>query len=170
MICTKCGLRQATTEVVHEYNGHAEKMYLCSICADEYRHNVGFGDFGMIDKLFNGSPMGLLTGLSGFYNAHEAKTLVCPDCRTTSDEFLKTGFVGCPRCYEVFEPLIKKTVRKLQQSDRHVGKRPYGEEAGRGVSVDQLKAELQDAIDNGNYARASALSNMLEKLGGSEGN
>ncbi|MDE7464216.1 MAG: hypothetical protein K2M48_04210 [Clostridiales bacterium] len=165
MICTKCGLRQATTEVLQRYNDKVEKMYLCNECAKEYRPNVGFDDFGMLDKLINGSPMGLLTGLSEFFNnTHESKTVRCPDCRTTGEEFLKTGFVGCPRCYEVFEPLIRQTVKKLQQSERHIGKRPNGTEADDSVGVAQLKADLQEAIDCGDYARARVLSSKLEKI------
>ena len=84
---------------------------------------------------------------------------------------MKTGFVGCPRCYEVFEPLIVQTVKKLQQSDRHVGKTPLGvldtasEEA-------RLKSELQAAIDNGDYSKIGELGERLKKLVGNkrEGN
>lgn len=163
MICTKCGLRQATTEVLQRHNDHVQKMYLCNECAKDYRPDVGFDDFGMLDKLINGSPMGLLTGFSEFFNARENQRIMCPECRTTSDEFLKTGYVGCPRCYEAFEPLIRQTVKKLQQSDRHVGKRPYGADGG-DVDVTRLRAELQDAIDSGDYSRVKVLSDKLEKL------
>ena len=92
---------------------------------------------------------------------------MCPDCKTTSEEFLKTGFVGCPKCYKVFEPLVVQTVKKLQQSDRHVGKSPYGkidtiDEAG-------LKAELQAAVDSGDYVKIVELSERLKKFVGNKG-
>ncbi|MDE6966481.1 MAG: hypothetical protein K2O94_05845, partial [Clostridiales bacterium] len=117
------------------------------------------------------SPMGLLSNLNNMFAEPSTRALICPTCKTTSEEFMKTGFVGCPRCYEVFEPLIVQTVKKLQQSDRHVGKTPLGvldtasEEA-------RLKSELQAAIDNGDYSKIGELGERLKKLVGNkqEGN
>ncbi|MCH5162561.1 MAG: hypothetical protein J1G38_03630 [Clostridiales bacterium] len=167
MICVKCGQRQATTEIIQRYKNHVEKLYLCSECARDYRPEV-FDDFEMLDKLINGSPMGLLSGFSDFFNTNKAIRLVCPDCKTSSDEFLKSGYVGCPKCYEIFEPLIRQTVKKLQQADRHVGKRPYGVSGGSG-DVALLRAEIQEALDSGNYSRVNELSKVLEKLEGNGG-
>ncbi len=167
MKCTNCGLRDATTEVVVRHGNHVEKKYLCGDCAKNYRPDVGMDSFDVLNKLINGSPMGLLSNLSNLFDTPTARTLVCPDCKTTSEEFLKTGFVGCPRCYEVFEPLIEQTVKRLQQSDRHIGKIPVGavdvatEEA-------RLKGELQAAVDNGDYVRIGELSAMLKKLVGNK--
>lgn len=127
--------------------------------------DVGFDDFDVIDKLINGSPMGLLSNLNSLFDSPVTKAMICPTCKTTSEEFLKTGFVGCPRCYDVFEPLIVQTVKKLQQSDRHVGKKPTGavdfsqEEA-------RLKAELHAAVDKGDYVRIGEISNKLNALMG----
>lgn len=163
MKCTKCGLREATTEVLQRHNDHVEKMYLCDECASDYRPNIGFDDFGMLEKLMNGSPMGLLSGFDHMFSP-AAKLPRCPDCKTTGEEFLKTGFVGCPHCYEVFLPLIVQTVKKLQQSDRHVGKTPIGATAVQSNEKARLKEELQDAIDRGDYERAGAISAILGKL------
>ncbi len=164
MKCSKCGLREATTEVMQRCNNHIEKMYLCNECAKDYRPDAMRDSFDdILGKLINGSPMGLVTGFKGFFDEPETRVLICPDCRTTSDEFLETGFVGCPRCYEVFAPLVARTVKKLQQSDIHIGKTPYGvidfdtEEA-------KLKGELRSAIDVGDYVKAGELSHRLEQL------
>ncbi len=114
--------------------------------------------FDMLNKLINGSPMGLLSNLNNMFAEPSTRALICPTCKTTSEEFMKTGFVGCPRCYEVFEPLIVQTVKKLQQSDRHVGKTPFG--------------VLDTAIDNGDYSKIGELGERLKKLVGNkrEGN
>ncbi len=161
MKCTNCGLREATTEVLVRRNDHVEKMFLCSECAKSYRPDMGFDSFDMLNKLINGSPMGLLNSFNNLFDNHTARTLVCPDCKTTSEEFMKTGFVGCPKCYKVFEPLVVQTVKKLQQSDRHVGKTPYG-----AVEADEaeLKAELQTAVECGDYNKILELSERLKKL------
>ena len=170
MKCTNCGLHDATTEVMVRRNGHVEKMFLCSECAKNFRPDMGFDSFDMLNKLINGSPMGLLSGLGNLFDSPTSRTLICPDCKTTSEEFLKSGFVGCPKCYKVFEPLVVQTVKKLQQSDRHVGKTPYGtfdetDEA-------RLKIELQAAVDSGDYGKIMELSEKLKKIVGNkrEGN
>lgn len=166
MKCTNCGLRDATTEVLVRRNDHVEKMFLCSECANNYRPDVGLDSFDMLNKLINGSPMGLLNSFNNLFDNHTARTLVCPDCKTTSEEFLKTGFVGCPKCYKVFEPLVVQTVKKLQQSDRHIGKSPYGN----GDTIDEagLKAELQAAVDSGDYVKIVELSERLKKFVGNK--
>ncbi len=167
MKCTKCGLNEATTEVLQRHNDHIEKMYLCDECAKDFRPDMNFDDFDMLNKIINGSPMGLLSNLNSFFDTPTARAMICPDCKTTSEEFLKTGYVGCPRCYEVFEPLIVQTVKKLQQSDRHIGKCPTGKIGGaNGDERSRLKAELQNAIDVGDYKRASIISGKLGKLDG----
>lgn len=161
MKCSKCGQREATTEVLHTVNNHTEKLFLCDECAAALRPDIGFGKLGIIDKLLGGSAMGLVNNFGGLFDAPDERILVCPDCKTTSEEFLKTGFVGCPRCYDVFEPIVRRTVKKLQQSDIHVGKTPYGSSDGEEA---ELKAQLKYAVENGDYSAAGQLSKRLEQL------
>lgn len=168
MKCTKCGLREATTEVLQRHNNHIEKMYLCNECAKDYRPDMNVEDFDVLNKLINGSPMGLLSNLNSLFGTPSVRTLICPDCKTTSEEFIKTGFVGCPRCYEVFEPLVTQTVKKLQQSDRHVGKMPIGVEDTAAEEA-RLKSELMAAVDKGDYVKIGELSERLNNLVGNNG-
>lgn len=162
MKCTNCGLHEATTEVMVRRNGHVEKMFLCAECAKNFRPDMGFDSFDMLDKLINGSPMGLLGSFGNLFDTPTSRTLICPDCKTTSEEFIKSGFVGCSKCYKVFEPLIVQSVKKLQQSDRHIGKTPHGyfDEA----DENGLKAELKAAVDSGDYAKIVELSEKLKKI------
>lgn len=165
MKCTKCGVREAVGSAIMLHNDKTEKMYLCSECAKKYSPNIGWGGFGMLNKLINDSHMGLLSDFGGMFEVPVAHmhTLVCPDCKTTSEDFEKTGFVGCPRCYKVFEPLIVKAVKKLQRADRHVGKIPLGtiDVSAREVA---LKAELCAAVERDDYGRISELGEILKKL------
>ncbi len=164
MICTKCGQREATTMVYTDTNGHSERMYLCEECKKAFLQSND-STFDMLDALMSRPPMGLVNGLNGFFGVPTAKRLpVCPDCKTTGEEFLNTGFVGCPTCYKVFEPLVEQTVKKLQQSDRHVGKRPAYMQNRNEEDVARLKAELNTAILNNDYVRVGEISGMLAKL------
>ncbi|MBD5131675.1 MAG: hypothetical protein HDT28_03665 [Clostridiales bacterium] len=167
MKCTKCGLREATTDVYVRHNDNVEKMCLCSECAKSYTPNMGFDNFDMLSKLINGSPMGLLSNLNGLFQAPKTRALICPNCKTTSEDFIKTGFVGCPHCYDVFEPIITQSVKRLQQADRHVGKVPQGE-IDTATEEARLKSELQAAIDSGDYAKIGELGERLKTLVGNK--
>lgn len=39
---------------------------------------------------------------------------VCPDCKTTREEFFKTGLVGCEYCYTFFREDVERIVEKIQ--------------------------------------------------------
>ncbi|MCH5160576.1 MAG: hypothetical protein J1G04_00945 [Clostridiales bacterium] len=162
MKCDMCGVREANIEVMQRHNNNINKLHLCSECAKSFKPDLGvFDDFPFFGKM--AGPMGLVTGMNGLFDMPTPRTLICPDCKTTSEEFLKTGFVGCPRCYEAFEPLVLQTVRKLQQSDRHVGKSPNGASANDG-EIARLESELQRAFDNKNYALTEEISKRLAQL------
>ncbi|MCH5351713.1 MAG: hypothetical protein J1F39_07085 [Clostridiales bacterium] len=160
MRCTRCGIREATVEVRQTVNNHTENLYLCSQCAAELRSDMEYNKNALLGQMF-GVQMGI-PGFGGLFEADE-RVAVCPGCKTTSEEFLRSGFVGCPRCYEVFEPLVSRTVKKLQHSDMHVGKVPYGSV---GVSDDEsaLRAEVDAALDRQDYALAAKLTERLNQI------
>lgn len=168
MKCNKCGQREATREIHTNYFGREQHLFLCDECAKEYFPKMGSG-FNLFGGLTGMSPMSVLSGINGLFDMPAERQAVCPQCRTTADEFIKTGFVGCPHCYEVFEPLVAQTVKKLQQSDRHVGKTPYDTGNIRSREA-ELRAELQAAVDKSDYDRIGKISEELKKLlGGREG-
>lgn len=163
MLCTKCGHREATTMVYINKNGHSERMYLCDECKSAVLE-PNRSQFDIFDELMSRPPMGLVNGIDDLFGAPTKRLPVCPDCKTTGEEFLNTGFVGCPTCYSVFEPLVVQTVKKLQQSDRHIGKCPAYMRARNNEDVARLKAELSIAIQNQDYVRAGEISGMLAKI------
>lgn len=163
MKCSNCGRDGVVAEMVVRNGNNIEKIYLCNECQKKYGPNLEMtGINNMIDKLFGGSALGLLSNLNSFVEV-PTRVVVCPECKTTSDDFLKTGFVGCPRCYRVFEPLIVQTVKKIQQSDRHVGKTPLGAVDAESEQA-RLKAEIVAAMNAGDFPRMNELTAQLERL------
>lgn len=125
MLCEHCRKREATVKYVEVVNGVRTEHNFCTQCA-------GHVDMGHYSALFEGEfPLGrLLSGLLGMQD-QEPETgkisgVVCPTCKTTYEEFVKDSRFGCPDCYSVFDPLIGENIRRLQGSERHVGKRPKG--------------------------------------------
>ena len=48
---------------------------------------------------------------------------VCPYCKTTKEEFVNDGLLGCERCYQAFAQVILPWLNKNQSASRHTGKR-----------------------------------------------
>ena len=162
MKCSACGQREAKVEALCNINNRTEKLYLCEVCAAELRSDIKSLNQIMLEQMFAASPMDMIANLGGFFDTQSERVVVCPDCKTRSDDFLKSGYVGCPRCYDVFEPLVRRTVKKLQQSHIHVGKTPYGD----GLSDDEaaLRVQLDSALDRKDYTLASKITERLQQM------
>lgn len=164
MKCTKCGLREATTEVVRCINNHVEKMYLCNECAKDFTPKP-YEEFDSLNQLIK--TMGFVPGVMQNAFIDNSRPLVCPNCKTTADEFMKNGYVGCTRCYKEFEPLIVQTVKKIQQSDRHVGKCPQNSNMNNSSNENErawLEEQLKNAESNHDYALADKIFKRLKKF------
>lgn len=97
MLCCSCKKNQATN--IHEKitDGRKQTEYYCADC---YR------------RLFITAPLSA------------SKNAVCPRCKTTAEEFFKSGLVGCEDCYSYLASSVEPVVLRMQGGDRHVGKRP----------------------------------------------
>ncbi len=191
MLCEHCKTREATVKYVEVINGVKTEHNLCSHCARSV-------DIGQYSALFEGEfPLGrLLAGLLGMQNAESGTarydSVACPNCHTTYKEFVQNSRFGCPDCYSVFDPLIGENIKKLQGSERHVGKRPknlqgQADEVGKGHGtagfgseaeneaegfqkldakerVLILQARLKEALRREDYEQAAALRDEMRGL------
>lgn len=154
MKCERCGKRDATTRVYQNDNGKETMLFLCDECAG----NTINPSMDLFQKLLGGS-YGMFSNLTGLIDT--PKSLRCPKCGTSSEQFLRTGFVGCPHCYEAFEPLILQAVKQFQQSDTHIGKSPLLQEQS---EEERLAAEAHKAFINKDYDLMTQLSYKLQQL------
>lgn len=97
MLCCSCKKNQATN--IHEKttDGRKQTEYYCADC---YR------------RLFISAP------------SSAPKNAVCPRCKTTAEEFFRSGLVGCADCYTYLAAAVDPVVFRMQGGDRHVGKHP----------------------------------------------
>lgn len=155
MKCEKCGKHEATTRVYQNDNGKESMMFLCDECAG----NSMNPSIDLFQKLLGGSAGGLFSDLSGLIDT--PRIVRCPECNTTSEQFLRSGFVGCPHYYTVFEPLVIQAVKQFQQSDRHIGKMPAVEER---TEEEILSERLQSAFADHDYTTVEQISRKLQQL------
>ncbi|MBE5756706.1 MAG: hypothetical protein E7342_02785 [Clostridiales bacterium] len=90
---------------------------------------------------------------------------VCPKCNTTLYEFVETGMLGCPFCYQVFANEVNEMILKVQGKNLHVGK-----EIKRGVDeellaeYDRLLKEKEKAGLESRFSEMVLINSELEIL------
>lgn len=179
MLCQNCGNNEANVRYTQIVNGVKKEMNLCSECAEKMGINSNFNM-----KM----PLSFSDFLGDFFNEYEdtfalpsfvkEKTKAkCENCGLTYDDFLKTGLLGCPKCYEVFEDRLNPAIRNIQGNTKHVGRVP-----GRNVNnnidnikkeepakvektqKEKLEEELKQAIKEERYEDAAKLRDQIKTL------
>lgn len=182
MLCQNCGKREATVRYTQIINGAKSEIKLCQSCAKK----LGVESFN-----FN-MPMNFADFLSEFFNGYENEMLPsfvressrCNTCDTHYDEFVQTGLLGCPECYESFSDRLDPLLKKLQGSVKHKGrgtnatktkrensvtkdkpkiKKEEKEENEKENIIGKLNKELKDAIKDERYEDAARIRDEIKK-------
>ncbi|WP_124067551.1 UvrB/UvrC motif-containing protein [Clostridium sp. E02] len=183
MLCERCKSREANIQYTEVVNGVKKEHHFCAQCAKEM-------DFGVYAAIFDGEfPLGkLLSGLLGIEDTDQEPDklhqITCPSCGTGYDEFVKDSRFGCSDCYSVFGPLMEDSIKQLQGSLIHTGKKPVyqGQEdtkrrnaltSGTGElnpedlqekEIFQLDAKLKDALRFEDYETAAVCRDRIREL------
>ena len=139
MLCERCKIREATIQYIEVVNGVKQEHSLCAQCAKET-------GIGQVSALFEGEfPLAkILSTLLGEETVEEDKNyaqIVCPACGTSYQEFVENSRFGCADCYEVFDLLMRDSIKHLQGNESHKGKRP---KFGLKMIPESLAGELSD--------------------------
>lgn len=174
MLCDKCNKNEAKLYYTEIINGEKKEQHLCEECALEYTSfSMGSGMFNQ--EMTLGS---LLSSILGNYNSsgslHGAepieKETSCKHCGMTYSEFLKEGRFGCAECYDSFQKTLETSLRNIQGSDTHKGKRPKGFETKTEKfvkelpEIDKLSIKLQDAIEKEEFEEAAKIRDRIRQL------
>ncbi len=92
----------------------------------------------------------------------------CPSCGEREDEFLKSGRLGCERCYDVFYDIIAPRTG-LDRGVRHVGGHPGERAEARGEKYRSLKRELVAAAEREDFSAMARIRSELTRLREEEG-
>lgn len=164
MLCQHCQKNEATTHVKTMINGDYAEYRLCPECARELGYDSMFPDFT--------ADFGGLLGsfLSAALPARSGATH-CKLCGSTMNDIKKTGKVGCADCYDAFFSELMPTIRSIHGNTEHIGKRPVieyetveDEPKESGESLDDLKAQLKQAIEDENFERAAELRDKIKGM------
>jgi len=94
--------------------------------------------------------------------------LKCPACGLAFQTYKRTLMLGCEQCYEAFGDALLTDLRKIHGSVHHAGRvtEPPKRTPPPQKNLDQLRAELQQAIEAEDFERASRLRDQIRAMQG----
>ncbi len=159
--CQRCGAH-ATFHVFEIVDGNKAEKNFCEKCAAQ--EGLGIVQAGSISDMLEKFILEPAVKLKG-----GQENLKCDVCGITFDEVRRSGRLGCPVDYDVFEKLLEPMLERAQAgATHHTGKAP------RRAKVDQkkqnallrLRAELKGAVATEDYERAAAIRDNIKELEG----
>ena len=161
MLCECCEQHEATIHLTQIINGQSRELHLCEDCAEESGMNVQ-SVMSIPEILF-----GMGTGEAAEADDGKSGGKSCPHCHMRGRDFKKNARLGCPRCYETFEPELAPMLAAMHKGSRHTGKIPESRRKGleRSGRLDLLKKQLADAIREEKYEEAALLRDQLREAG-----
>ena len=112
----------------------------------------------------------------------QEKSLRCPFCGWGTEQLKKTGYLGCPECYQVFSEILnEKRSRKNRKNSPHTGKHPgnLAPELRKEIEEEQkkrlllrekeellarMKSDIQSAVVHEDYEKAALLRDQIWEL------
>ena len=174
MKCENCGKNEANVKYTQIINGDKKQMFLCEECSEKL--GIGNMNFNMpID--FSSFFGGMLEDSDFMPLFPEVKELKCDNCNMTFDEFINTGKLGCPACYEAFSEKIDPMLKRIHGSNRYIGKKlnkankeeiiHQSEDNKKDNSKskkEELEEDLKQAISEERYEDAAKIRDQIKGL------
>ena len=163
MQCNECE-KPATFHITELMSDEPQEIHLCEEHARDYLRpseseqagvpTVGFPDV-FPDQLKVGQTAEELARLD---------QQSCPVCGITFYEFRNKGRLGCPHDYECFEAELEPLIMNIHGDIEHKGRRPTRKIGGNPTDLIRMRREMQLAIDQEEYERASELRDEIRRL------
>ena len=166
MYCDECKQQLASVHLTQMYQGKKVETHMCESCA------VKKGAMMLnLDNHFS-IPHILGSFLSNTFDIQEIQPLnssipnACPNCGMTIAHIRQKGKIGCSDCYSFFEQELESTLRRINGSNKHVGKTPS--RSGKTIQLknklSELKTELQQAVASEQYEKAVHIRDSIKAL------
>ena len=158
----KCHLceSEATVHLTEIINGQMVELHLCE------EHAVAKGanftqPFSATDFFSSLSEL-----LSPPESLQKNAETVCPSCQMNYGDFVKSGRLGCEKCYETFKKILIPLIKRVQRSTLHLGKRPLPGDAKGHVraALHKLQRRLAQAVENENFEEAARLRDEIKQV------
>ena len=152
MLCQNCRKREATIHHTETVGGKQCSQHLCEQCAHE---------------LFAGFENEVANAIfSGLFGEPEYRERVCPACGMAFSEYERSGLLGCPSCYDVFNEELLPRIARIQGKTVHVGKGGgvYTSEHDLRLKLSSLQQAMESALSRGDYSEAGRINEQMNAL------
>ena len=166
-LCEECHKAAAAVFLKLAVNNKVTEIHLCPACAAKKGMGLGLetGAFNISDIVGN---------MSGYFKDFlppERRTLRCQACGLKYYEFKERGRLGCPECYESFEPQLTELLARIHGAAQHAG-REYSGGARLKLSraevsrrMEELRAALKAAVAKEDFEGAARIRDAMKELG-----
>ncbi|MEE9132540.1 MAG: UvrB/UvrC motif-containing protein [Gemmatimonadota bacterium] len=162
MLCDNCGKNEAEVHLTQIVENEMTTLHLCPACAAD--KGLGAGSSAKNPPL---SDFLAQMGQAAISDEEAAVAGPCSYCHTTVDDFRRTGRLGCPHCYSVYETQLRAILRRIHGSTYHLGKvyvPPASTGADRSARLGGLRRKLQRAVEAEDFERAALIRDEIREL------
>lgn len=161
-MCEMCGLNPATVTVIEIVDGKKIVHHLCKSCAEKIAMAIP-------EKKKNPEKItAKSTKLSSVREklGPEKKSLVCPNCGLTFEEFKKVLRFGCEVCYEAFSEALVPLLEEIHRSAQYRGRKPIHNKARMNIlkQKNELEEKLKEAVELEDFEEAAKIRDELKEL------
>lgn len=162
MLCQYCGKNPAAIHVKSIEDGELTEFSLCAECAEKLGYGnlltgVGLHFEGTLRELFSESD-------------DEFDTIRCTCCGASFNDIVRSGKVGCSRCYETFGDRLFPLLQQIHGNAVHRGKTTEDSlpEIRPNNQLSLMHRKLKEAIASEDFESAAALRDSIRALEGGE--
>lgn len=143
--CQNCKVNKSEIRCVLVIDGKPTEKYLCKECA----RKAGIEEQQKMNR----------KRTRDFVVSGKKKDPVCKECKTSFSQFLKTGLLGCPKCYDSFGTSLRDILKGIHSVSYHRGRGPGDEKT---MDIAQLKWKLSEAVQEEDFELAARLRDEIK--------
>lgn len=153
MLCQSCKKNMASVNFTQSVNGVSCAVHLCADCANRL--------FGEFENNFAGAYS------SGLFEELFREEKVCSSCGLRFSDYQKSGLLGCPSCYDVFNEELMPYIARIQGKTEHVGKKGgvNTDEHDKRLKLQFLQVAMEEALGRGDYVAANKINQQMKLIG-----
>lgn len=170
MTCDLCSKSEATVHLTEVIDSQTRELHLCEECARE-KGAEAVEQFGAAaNEQLTGGLAELLAGLSDLGTklpgGAAVRSITCPQCGLTYEDFRKSGRLGCGDCYEAFRKVLAPLLKRIHGSAAHSGRTPPEPEPAKPApaakpDLPKLKEQLKEAVAAESFEEAAKLRDKI---------
>ncbi|WP_295158857.1 excinuclease ABC subunit B [uncultured Brachyspira sp.] len=165
MKCSICGKEKAVLHIQEIIGNERRQINICKDC--EISSNVIEKclelEFNNIDTIF---PNYKSLPSKKKKKKYSDTNKICKVCGYSLDDFIRTGIVSCPKCYEYFKSELNKYIKKIHRENKHIGKISNKNLTNKDIEakINKYKEEIELLIKIEKYEEAALIRDKLEYL------